>query len=479
MRGRQTRIGIIGGGCSGVMLAVHLARSATTPTTIHLIERAPLYGRGVAYATAHPLHLLNAPVSRMSAFEDDPTHFLRWLRRTSPPCTSWTGCEFVPRSRYGHYLEDLLVTGLRSRDSRAAIELLSGNAIAIEHGRDELAIVLEDGARLAVDRAVLCTGFSRSKAPVAGCGALRAAPRFIADPWDDAQRNRIAPGDNLLVVGTGLTMVDLVVELAARGHRGWIHAVSRHGLLPQTHVPTEPYPPFLAASGGLPRAILQQLALVRAEIARAAEQGIAWQSVIETLRPRVQDLWRVLPPVERKRFLRHLRPYWDIHRHRMAPEIAKRFAALRDSGRVSLSAGRIVDVATTDPLRVSLRPRGHDVVVTLEADWVVNCAGPGAAVPCGDRLVANLLADGRATPDPLGLGLAVAPDCALIEADGGRSRTRFSRSARRRAAPCGMSRPCPRFAGNAPISPKSWRASWSARDFFHGGDRDAGMRAHT
>ncbi len=179
----------------------------------------------------------------------------------------------------------------------------------------------------------------------------------------DAARSRIARDDTVLIVGTGLTMVDIAVELAARKHRGWIHAVSRHGLLPASHVALEAYPSLLDG-GELPRSIARQLALIRGEIARAAALGIAWQSVIEALRPRVRDCWRALPLAERKRFLRHLRPYWEIHRHRMAPDIAARVADLRASGLLSVSAARIVDATPGDPLRVLLRPRGRNVVLS-------------------------------------------------------------------------------------------------------------------
>jgi uncharacterized NAD(P)/FAD-binding protein YdhS len=428
----RLRIGIIGGGCSGVLLTVHLARTATGPIEIYLIERAPPFARGTAYAATHPLHLLNSPAARMSAFNDDPTHFVRWLQRTSAPCARWSGCEFVPRGRYGQYLGELLTT-TRSGDSPARVHLVSGTAVAIEVGRNGSDIVLDVGTSIGVDHAVLCTGFARQRATFGACAPLRETEHFIADPWDDGERRRIARDDSVLIVGTGLTMVDIAVELATRGHRGWIHAVSRHGLLPAKYVAVEPYPPFLDGCEP-PQSIARQLALVRGEVAHAAALGIAWQSVIEALRPRVQDCWRALRPTDRRRFLRHLRPYWEIHRHRMAPDIGARVADLRASGLLSVSAARIVDVTPGDPIGVSLRPRGRNVVLSLEADWVIDATGGHPADQRSDRLIANLVANRLARPDPLGLGIEVTPGGALIGADGVPSYTLFAVGAPTRGA---------------------------------------------
>jgi len=416
------RIGIIGGGCSGVLLTVHLVRTAVVPTEIYLIERRPPFGRGIAYAAIHSLHRLNAPAGRMSAFDDDPTHFVRWLQRSSAPCTRWNGCEFVPRGRYGQYLGELLTTAMRAGQSPARVHLVSGTATAIEDGPRGLAIAIAGEASISVDHAVLCTGLARQKGAFGACASLREAARFIADPWDDAERSRIGRDDNVLIVGTGLTMVDTVIELAARGHRGWIHAVSRHGLLPASHTPLEPCPPFLDGRV-LPRSVVGQFEAIRAEVARAAALGISWQSVFEALRTRAQECWRALPPAERRRFLRHLRPYWEIHRHRMAPDIAARFAALRASGQVSVSAARIIDATPGEPVRVSLRPRGRNVVLSLEADWVIDATGADAR---SDLVIENLIRSGMARPDPLGLGIEVTPEGAVVGTDGVASRTIFA-----------------------------------------------------
>jgi uncharacterized NAD(P)/FAD-binding protein YdhS len=423
---RCSRIGIIGAGFTGTMLAVHLLRRATAPTTIYLIDRASTFGRGLAYATESPCHLLNACADRMSAFENDPSHFLRWLRHTGGPGEKWTGSDFVPRGRYGDYLEDLLVAAMQGCGRGVRIELVAGEAVAFESGSDGSTIALADGRRIGVDRAVLCTGHPPAGEPFRDCRALAGNRRYIADPSDDSLQERIGPEESVLFIGTGLTMVDNVVALAARPHRGRLNAVSRRGLLPQVHAPAKSYPPFLER-GRLPLTILEQLRLVRAEIEHAASHGADWRGVIEQVRLMAQDCWRTLPPAERRRFLRHLRPYWDTHRHRMPPAVARQVEALRQSGRLTVSAGRVVAVEAATPFRIEVTPRGRTDTQSIHADWIVNCTGAeGDYRRVEQPLIHDLIDSGRARLDPLCLGLDVDADCALIEADGSRSPSLFA-----------------------------------------------------
>jgi uncharacterized NAD(P)/FAD-binding protein YdhS len=423
---RCSRIGIIGAGFTGTMLAVHLLRRATALTTIYLIDRASTFGRGLAYATESPCHLLNARADRMSAFEDDPSHFLRWLRHTGGPGEQWAGSDFAPRGRYGDYLEDLLVAAIQGCGRGVRIELVAGEAVAFERGSDGPTIALFDGRRIGVDRAVLCTGHPPAGSPVPDCPALAGNARYIADPCDDSLQERIGAEDSVLFIGTGLTMVDHVVALAAGPCRGRLHAVSRRGLLPQVHAPAAPYPPFLECDR-LPLTISEQLRVVRAEIEHAASRGADWRGVIDQVRLMAQDCWRILPPAERRRFLRHLRPYWDTHRHRMASAVALQVEALRQSGRLTLTAGRVAAIEAATPFRIGVTPRGRTDTLSIEADWVVNCTGAESDYRRVEQpLIRDLIDGGRARLDPLCLGLDVAADCALIEADGSRSPAFFA-----------------------------------------------------
>ena len=239
--------------------------------------------------------------------------------------------------------------------------------------------------------------------------------RFVPDPWAPGALD-LPKGDRpVLLLGTGLTAVDVVMALRHRGHGGAIHAVSRHGLLPQAHA-ADP----VAAAGpdfewlGPTATAMRLLSQVRA----AARRG-GWRPVLDSLRPRVQELWKALPLCERRRFLRHLRPYWDVHRHRMPAEVASTIEGMVACGRLRVSAGRVRAFARdVDGVRAIIAPRGADARTALVVGHVIDCTGPAALSGGCDPLVGGLLRDGLARLDPLGLGLDVGSDGTVIEADG-------------------------------------------------------------
>jgi uncharacterized NAD(P)/FAD-binding protein YdhS len=222
-------------------------------------------------------------------------------------------------------------------------------------------------------------------------------------------------------------MIDVMEFLVQQHHAGRIDVVSRRGLVPHPHEQTRSYPRFLDGNH-LPRSLRALLRRIRAEIRRAASDGFDWRSVLDALRPLTRDIWQALPLDERRRFLRHLRPYWEIHRHRLAPQAAANLARLRDAGQLTVRAGRIRGVALGETsYRLQLAPRGSDKVETIEARWIINCSGPQCdyeAIP--DALVRSLLGCGVARPDALALGLDISEDHALIGADGAVSENIFA-----------------------------------------------------
>jgi len=419
-------IAIIGGGFSGCMVAVHLLRSATVPITIKLIERGPTVGPGVAYGTREERHLLNVPAGNMSAFPEDAGHFLRWLKSHGDP--SFTADSFAPRRRYGAYLQAILREAEADARTLAQLEKIQDEAIAILPDQEGDRIQLRSGRTLHASRIVLAVGNFPPSDPVVAESAFYRSPRYSSDPWSPTALSHIDPLDSVLLIGSGLTTIDLVLALQARGHQGMIHLISRHGLLPQCHRPSvPPYPPFLTITdvSSTLRILLRR---VRREIDQAARQGYDWRAVIDALRPQTQMLWRALTAVEKRRFLRHLRPYWDNHRHRIAPEVAATLDRLQQSGQLRVHAGCIRSYSERDDgVDVSYRPRHQPELHTVRVNRVINCTGPeGNYRKLQHPLIMNLLESGRIRPDPLTLGLEVEANGALIIATGVASRRLYT-----------------------------------------------------
>ena len=419
----MTTIAIVGAGFSGTLLALHLLRRCPPSAKLILIERNSQFGRGVAYATSNPSHILNVPAGRMSAFHDRPDDFLNWL--TSRTETAACGPQsFAPRQTFGDYIRTLLSDEIK-RSGRERLELVRGNVIGLDRNVTPVRLTLDRDRSMQVDFVVLAPGnFPPEPIPVSDPGFYDTT-FYRPDPWAADALTDLDPDAPVLLLGTGLTMIDAVISLLDRRHRGTIHAISRRGLLPRRHatgpvVATE-HPPFPTSVTALTR-------FFRQEVRRAAAMGGSWQPIIDELRPFTVDVWQAMPLPERKRFLRHLRPWWEVHRHRMAAEVADRVEAARDNGQLQIRVGRVRQYTmVSQQVVVAYRPRGQDGLETIEAARVINCAGPTADYDrISDPLIRNLLHEGIVRPDPLRLGLDVTGNCALLNNAGAVSRRLFA-----------------------------------------------------
>jgi uncharacterized NAD(P)/FAD-binding protein YdhS len=386
-------VAIAGGGASGVLLATQLLRESPD-ARVTIFEPGEL-GRGVAYATTCPTHQLNVPASRMSAFADDPSHFINWL------CSQYgvlhNGGSFVPRSVYGAYLLDIVRETAATYGER------------LEHRRELLEHRPEDAEIL-----VLATGNS---APAEWPGAPR-SPRFFGNAWQPAALIPETPGESVLILGTGLTAIDAVLGLRHNGHRGTIYVLSRRGLLPHEHRLLDA-PSQTMGDGHSLEDILTNF---------RSNANANWRSAFEAVRPVTNDVWRRFTYAERRRFLRHLVPYWNVHRHRMAPEAATAIAELLASGAIATIAGRTLRFEERPgALRVHVRERGTDLTRTLEVQRVINCSGPEhRATQLRNPLLQTLLSQGVLVPNPLEIGFEIAADGALIDMNGQPSRTTYA-----------------------------------------------------
>lgn len=408
-------IAVIGGGFTGSLLSIHLLREAPPGTRIHLFDRSGRFGSGVAYGTKQSGHLLNVPAGRMGAFADRPRDFLTWLEgRPGHVLAGVVPAEtaFVPRHLYGAYVRDLL----RDAWCGAAPDTLvlrHDDVLAIDDDGTRLTVRLASGESLRVDAAVVASGNFQALPALPGDAAFRRSPRWRPDPWANDAVRGLAPTAPVLLIGTGLTMVDCTISLLAQGHVGPIHALSRHGLLPRAHtaLPAAVPPPPQACPTTL-RALTR---LLRQQVRHAVAAGQPWQIAIDTLRPITQELWQTMPLKDRVRFLRHLRPWWDVYRHRMAPAAATQIEAALARRQLRIHAGRVIGCKLAgDGVDVQFHPRGGGDPVALHVARVVNCCGLAPDITkVTDPLLHSLLREGIARPDPLGLGLDVTLKGAL------------------------------------------------------------------
>jgi uncharacterized NAD(P)/FAD-binding protein YdhS len=429
------RIAIVGGGAAGTLAAVHLLREHRErgALEIDLIDRTGSFGGGVAYGTQDPLHLLNVPAVRMGAIHGHPEHFHEWLAGRGEPVAEEA---FLPRGLYATYIRDLLASAEReATDARLRRHAGEVTAIAEHFGNAPapLELSLADGERIEADRVILALGPLIAGDPIEVPPELKAAGTWIADPWEagaleDARRSR-----SVLIVGTGLSMVDVALSLGEAPDGPRIRAVSRHGLIPRRHrtdltnlrrfhIPTE--------TG----TVEPMVAAIFAQICRVAQQGDDWRDVIDSMRPATPALWKALSLQEKERFLTEYQRLWDVHRFRMAPEVSDRYEALVADGRLETGAASIVSVEPHGSrARVFLRKPGAHELESVEVDRVLNCAGAGYDLRRqAPPVLAGLLSAGRARPDDLGLGVDVDDHGALLDREGNPSERLFAIGSLRR-----------------------------------------------
>ncbi|MDG4884405.1 FAD/NAD(P)-binding protein [Mesorhizobium sp. WSM4884] len=407
MVGRGNSIIIVGGGASGVVLAAHLLKSPNPDLRVTLIEKRPHFGQGMAYSTLLSAHVLNVKASGMSAYADDPDNFARWVleRGLAQPDQ---GPFYAPRSLYARYLKELL-DDLEDRErERGRLRLIREESLSVSPTPSGVEVALANGTSVVGHLAVLATGHDEQP------GAFQGRAIRMGSEADTA----LDPQAPVLVLGTGLSMVDAFLSLEQRGHRGEIIAVSRRGLLPSPHRKGNPIK-LDVADIPLGTQLSYFVGWFRNLIRENQKAGGDWRDVVDGLRPFNQKIWQNWPPSAKRRFVEHTKAWWDIHRHRMAPEVYERVTEAVGSGRIRLVAGRVADIEPNDGFTVTIQQRGTQALETLEVARIYDCMGIARDISkTSNGLVRSLVERGLARPDPLRLGLDVTASCELIAADG-------------------------------------------------------------
>ncbi len=388
---------IVGGGASGVLAAIALLRTGT-PVTI--VDSEPRLGAGVAYRTTSPYHLLNSPAKAMSAVAELPDDFVGWAGLANPD-------SFQPRWIYQRYLAE----SLEAADGRnGELNVAIGRAVSVHPGERGTTVRLDNGQTLTAAQVVLALGYRPPGTPHAIGTSAQAGGRYFADPWRPGVLHRLRPGEPVLLIGTGLTAIDMAMSIHRRDPDARIYCVSRHGLLPAAHPwqAAPPVTPLLPA----PTSTRQLLHATRELIARCGD----WQPVVDGLRSAAAPYWAALPEPERQRFLRHVNRHWQVHRHRMAPAIASAVGTMRGSGTLTVLAGQLRQVEPAGTGLTSLISTRSGGLTAVHCGAVLNCTGPGSAATGADPLVRFLRTTGLARLDPLATGFDVTADGALIGA---------------------------------------------------------------
>jgi len=419
---RNADVLIIGGGLSGTMLAVQLLRLPGRRQILVIEPRAEL-GRGEAYSAVELGHTLNGNAARMSVDPDNPDDLTQWLTEHIAAGGWPESAEqavpiselFPPRGLFGVYAQQRLAEA-KAR-SASTVEHVRAEVIDVQVDADSTLLTLDNGQRLRGNFAVLATGmFPAARTPQTHSSGVNAA---AVDPWDVATMRRLDPRSTVLIIGSGLTMVDAVVSLEQAGHRGPIEIFSRHGLLPHVRRQPPAWDDFLAADPALrsPRQLLREL---RRQCSIAQAQGIDWQAPLDTVRAHIGRLWSQASEREKRQFVRHVRPWWESHHHRSPPLSAQLVARLHEEGRLRIRAASFKGlVPAQSGVTIAVRQRGEQTLTQVTGAALINSSG----IEYDWRRVARplpqqLLKRGLIQPGPLALGIAADVSGAVLDAQG-------------------------------------------------------------
>jgi uncharacterized NAD(P)/FAD-binding protein YdhS len=412
----RSTVAIVGAGAAGSLLAVQLLRRAPAGTAVSLIERSGSFGPGVAYSSLNEAHRLNVCAGQMAAIPSEPDGFYEWLAERRPEVEPDA---FAPRHAFGSYLTELLDRAEREAAGRVTLcrhAALAESVSARGPGRSRT-VYLGSGERVEAGAVVLALGNSIPSCPAGIPDELVDSPLFVADPWKPGAIEAATADETVLLLGSGLTMVDVALELGRAGGPV-MHAVSRGGLMPHAHV-EHPCPPDFGPVVSDPELPITEM-LLGVLAAATDANGAGWRRTIDSLRPVTNDLWQGLEPAEREYFHRRLSRVWSIHRHRMAPQVGDAIERLLAAGRLHVRAGSVAEAEIEGTaVNVELLRRGARTPMRLRVNRVINCTGPvHDPRRIAQRLVRDLISRGEVRPNSLGLGFDTDPGGALLTVDG-------------------------------------------------------------
>lgn len=414
-------VAIVGGGFAGAVTALKLLDRTEVPLAITIIERREELGRGIAYSTPEPVHLVNGPAEIFSLHPEDPGHLSRWLVEHGP-VNGWTppaevGTSSPPRYLYGTYVRDELARAVANARLGSTLRHIRSSASALVAAPNRIRITTTDVAVVEADEAILALGAFQPRLSATE-SQLAGHPRFAANPWDARALDRLIDCNEILLIGSSLSMVDAIASMEVRGYRGRYRVVSRRGQFVEGRRTVEAARDFLA-DGPLPATARELLSRVKAERRAIAADGSDWQGLPLAIRPHILSLWQGASDHERLRFTRHLRAFWDVTAHRSAPESHQVVESVIAEGRLRHGRARILGFAAEDGDITARLKRGGDIQ-TVSFDGVIDCRGHQLHDwrRIADPFVKSLLASGEVRPHSTGYGIDATPAGDLINEDG-------------------------------------------------------------
>lgn len=418
---KKPAIGIIGGGFCGTVTLMQLIRMSESPLEIVLINKDFPLARGIAYSSFNNRHVLNVPAGKMSIFPDDPDHFVNWIK-SKKEYSAFVDDElsdtFIPRVIYGNYLEEIFNREMQNIPPNISVKIINDEATDIipsESGQD---IILKSGNKIKTDKIVLATGNFLPDNPSLKDTTFYKSKKYFRNPWSKEALEGLKDNENVLIIGTGLTMVDNVLSLFDYGFKGRIFSLSTNGYFPLSHKKRKPYTDILEELHP-PYEISKLYSIFRKHIKIVLSRGIAGEAVVDAIRPKTQEIWLSLSLKDKIRFMTHLRHLWGVARHRLPKNIYIKMQDLMSAGRLEILGGRIQEIREiSDYVYVSYNEKISQIKKELIVSRVINCTGPVTDITKIEiPLIANLIKRGLITPDEMNLGINALPNGTIIQKD--------------------------------------------------------------
>ena len=414
-------IAIVGGGYCGCVTLIQLVRQSDIPLEIILINKDNPLVKGIAYSSYNPKHILNVPAIKMSAFPDEPDHFINWIK-SKPEYSEYDNEElndrFMPRVIYGKYLEEIFENTIKNLPENISVKIINDEVTDVIPNDTGSEVKLKDGNSFKADKVVLALGNFGPVDPKVKNKEFLSSKNYFSNPWKKDAVEGLKDDDNILIIGTGLTMVDNVLSLLDKGYKGKVYSLSTNGFFPLSHKKRKPYTDILDELHP-PYTMSGLYKLFRKHIKYVLSHGITGEAVVDAIRPKTQEIWMSLSLDDKIRFMSHIRHLWGVARHRIPKEVFDKMQELIKENKLQILGGRIQDIEETNgKVKVIYKDKKSQSIKEVEVERVINCTGPKNDInKVNDELIKNLISRGLITADEMNLGINALPDGTIIQKD--------------------------------------------------------------